>query len=138
MSLEQAIHDHWAGGAALVALVPATRFVTGLGQRALAPPYVTLARVSSQAKLRTSDRTVDEAEFRFEIWSETLAAAKEIAAAVTARFDRTSFAATGCESDACQILRMRQVHHAEDPHADATGWRVTLTFHATATRAKGD
>jgi len=29
MSLEQAIHSRWAGDAALTAIVPAARFVTG-------------------------------------------------------------------------------------------------------------
>ncbi len=137
MSLEEAIHDHWANDAALIALVPAERFITGYGQGALQSPYVTLVRESLLAKVRTSDRTVDDVTFRFEIWSDGLDEAKQVVAAVMSRFDRQSFAADGCSTDDCTVLRMRKTNHTEHQEQDTSGWRIALTFVATAARALG-
>lgn len=137
MSLEQAIHDHWANDAALTTLVPAARFVTGHAQGELQSPYVTLARDSTVPKLRTSARTIDDVSFRFDIWSDDLDEAKQIAAAVAARFDRQSFAADGCSDDDCTIIRMRQTGQSEKQHTESSSWQITMTFLAVAARAMG-
>ena len=137
MSLEQAIHDHWANDAALTTLVPAARFVTGYVQGELSSPYATLARESTVPKVRTSDRTIDDVLFRLDIWSDDLDEAKQIAALVTARFDRQSFAADGCSDDDCTVIRMRKTNQVEQQDTQSSAWQITLTFLAVAARAIG-
>ncbi|MDA7977504.1 MAG: DUF3168 domain-containing protein [Pirellulales bacterium] len=136
MSSEAAIHAHWTNDPALTALLPAERFVTGLGQSELAMPYATLTRESTRPKLRTSDRTIDESEFRFDIWSINLDEAKQVAAAVSARFDRRSFATDGSTDD-CTVIRMRLTRYEEQQEPDNSIWRVTLGFVAITARAIG-
>ena len=125
MSIEQAIHNRWAGDPVLIALVPAARFVTGKVLGGAAMPYATLARLGTRQSTRTSSRTVETIEIEFNAWTMSLETGKDIAEAITARFDRQSFTDGGVT-----ILRMRQTD-AQAIQADDGKWRLALRFSVT-------
>lgn len=93
MSLEAAIHARCASGAALVALVPAERIVTGAARGDMTLPYVVVTRERETVRTRTSSQLeVSETTVRFEIRAADLDQAKSIAEAVRERFNRQGFA----------------------------------------------
>jgi hypothetical protein len=133
MSIEQAIHDHWAGSAALAALLPADRFrtgwvappgttpdaVTGPAER----PYVVLARRGELEVVRASGNIELVAlVLRFTVWARDLAEGKAIAAAIHERFDRQHFAAGGAS-----VQDMKRIGTQETPQDDGS-WRVELDY----------
>jgi hypothetical protein len=124
MSLEQAIHTHWAGDAALVALVPAARFFTGPALGEPSRPYATLHRAGLSSVTRTSSRTVSDVLLRLAVFSVDLPTAKQIEGAVAARFDGQTFA-----SDGVTVLRMRRAEQVETRHEDGS-WEVKLEYTA--------
>jgi len=113
MSLEQAIHVRYAADAALTALVPAARFVTGQALDGAALPFITLKRTGWKPAARTSTSRVEEVAARFTIHSDDLEVIKSIVAALDARFDGASFTAAGIV-----VTRMRKQNHREQRSGD--------------------
>lgn len=131
MSLEQSLHTHWSGDAALTALLPLARVFSGpariepaVGQSAR--PYACWLRRSLPRVTRTSDRRIDHARMALRVYADDLPALKAIVEAAAARFDGQSFA-----SDGVTVLSMRRVDHAEERHADGV-WRAELDFELLA------
>lgn len=123
MSLEQAIHARWAADGALIALVPAARFVTGKALGGLALPCAVLSRVGQRRATRTSSRSVAEVEVRFDVFAAELGTLRQVADAVKARFDRATF------SGGATVLDMRRADESQEQADDGT-WRLSLTYAA--------
>ena len=123
MSLEAAIHDRWAGAAALVALLPAAAVFTGAARGNVSLPYVVLVREGETPRTRTSSLTeVSEIVVRFEIYAAELDVGKAIAEAIRVAFNRQGFAlAIGT------CLVMQGTSEQEQPAADGT-WMVTASY----------
>lgn len=126
MSIEQAIHERWQGDAALVALLPAARLVTGIAHDAPQLPYAVLAQTESKPAVRTSSGTViTRTALRLSIWAADLDAGKLIAHEADRVLDRTSFAlASG------SVLNLQRVHSIEQAQADGA-WLLALDYVAT-------
>jgi hypothetical protein len=121
MSLEQAIHAHWAGSGTLSALIPPERFITGKALGGLAMPYATLTRVGQRGAVRTSSRGVAEVRIRFDVIAIDLDTLRQTADAVEARFDRETF------SGGATVLRMRREDESQEQADDGT-WRLSLVY----------
>lgn len=124
MSLEQAIHARYAADAALTALVPAARFLTGPALDGAALPFITLERTGWKLAARTSTSTVEEVAVRFTILGDDLEVVKSVVAALDARFDGAAFTAAGIV-----VTRMRKRDHREQRAADGV-WEAEEEFAA--------
>lgn len=90
MSAEAAFHERWSQSAELLALVPATRFTTGYGQRDDSPdilPCVRLTRSGNIPIHRSVDSLVEQANIRLQVWAREHYAAWQIAAAIKRHFN---------------------------------------------------
>ena len=123
MSLEAAIHDRWAGAAALVALLPEARVFTGAARGNVPLPYVVLMREGETPRTRTSSLTeVSEIVVRFVIYVAELDVGKAIAEAIRVAFNRQGFAlAIGT------CLVMQGTSEQEQAATDGT-WMVTASY----------
>ncbi|MBX3411568.1 MAG: hypothetical protein KF708_02530 [Pirellulales bacterium] len=123
MSLEGAIHERWGATAALAALAPAERVLTGAARGDLPLPYVVLVREGESARLRTSSHTeVTEILVRFEIYAAELDLGKAIAEALRGPFNRQGFA---LEVGTCLV--MQGTSEQEQLAADGI-WTVTANY----------
>lgn len=123
MSVEQAVHQHWALWKPLTDLVPESRVVTGLAQGEPALPYVTIQRQGDAATTRTSSGTLlDTLRLRFSIWDDRLDRALLVARELRQRFNRADF---GWSQG--RVLDCRQVQHAHLEEEDGI-WRVMLDY----------
>ncbi len=126
LEIEQAIHERWAVTGALIALVPAARVFTGAAADNPAAPYVVWQRLSTAPAARTSSgRQISRTRLRCEIRAEQLAAAKQIAAAVSEEFNRSAFSlAVGT------CLAMQHAGH-EETLTPQGWWLVATEFDVT-------
>ena len=125
MSLEQEIHSQWAGDAALLALVPASRVFTGVAAGTVSLPYVVLNEHRSRPHVQVSGgTTVDRTDVAFQIYTDDLDEGKQVAVAVADQFDRSSFALSSGT-----VLSMRETESTEHIHDDGV-WQVTSKYSA--------
>jgi len=126
MSLEQAIHERWAGDSQLTVLVPAERLFTGPVRSRPAFPYASIERKTTFASTYTSSGTrLRQIEIAMHVWSCTLDSGKAVADEIERLFDRSDF-----ESDEGAVLNMRR----HDRHEQVGHDRITqigLKFVAT-------
>ncbi len=89
IAIEPVIHARWAASAALIALVPAARFVTGdVQDENTALPYVTFNLDQSQVTATNSGR-MDRATLFFEVTADTYDAANAITKQIIETFNGT-------------------------------------------------
>jgi hypothetical protein len=124
MTLEQAIHKHWADCPALEELLSADRLSTGrsLGTPA---PYATLRRESTQPVCRTNAGRLDEVGLRIDLWHDGYSAGRAVVDQIDAAFD-------GCWldlDDERQLMALRRTGLSERQHDDGL-WQFTLQFSA--------
>ncbi|MHB1033230.1 MAG: DUF3168 domain-containing protein [Pirellulales bacterium] len=132
MSIEQALHQRWATGAPLAALVPPSRFWTGSARGRQEMPYVVLERVQTAPTARTSSGTVIcETLVRFNVWTRDLDLGQEIARRIAARFEGAALAtAEGA------VLNMRRAK--EDQRGEPDGvWHLALDYVVIHQETKG-
>jgi hypothetical protein len=123
MSIEQEIHAQWAGDAALVALVPASRLFTGFATGEPTLPYVVIDDHCERAHVRVSQGSVaDDVELTFQIYTDDLDDSKAIAMAMLNQFDRSSFALT-----AGTVLSMQAKDYREQLHDDGV-WQLSAKY----------
>jgi hypothetical protein len=130
MSIEATIHDWYAASASLVALLPASRFVTGHVQDETQQdlPYCTLNRESDAPSYRTNCGRMDAASLRFQLWHEAWNSGNTIADAIVAAFDngeRTAGAIT------IHSMRLSNRFHLQE---DDGVWQFLLDFDVTYTQ----
>ncbi|HKD36298.1 MAG TPA: DUF3168 domain-containing protein, partial [Pirellulales bacterium] len=99
MSIERAIHEHWASYGPLAALVPPDRVYTGLppirdaSRDPIAPPYVTVTSEGETGHTRTSSGTaILITRIRFAAYSRSYEEASQIADAIGDYFAGREFA----------------------------------------------
>lgn len=124
MTLEQALHQRWSATAALEALLPGRRFLTGrsLG---VSPPYATLAREATRPVCRTNRGSIDEVILRIHLWPSDYDTGLAIAAAVQFAFDGTSFDL----GEGRSVLSLRRTDRTDLQHDDGC-WQFSLRFSA--------
>ncbi len=89
IAIEPVIHARWAASAALTALVPAVRFVTGdVQDENTALPYVTF-NLDQRQKLETNSGRMDDATLFFEVTADSYASADAITKQVIETFKGT-------------------------------------------------
>lgn len=125
IAIEPAIHARWAGSAALVALVPAVRFVTGEVQdENTVRPYVTFNLDQSQ-QVRTNSGRLDRATLFFEVVADEYSTADGIAKQIIETFDGTF--ETGAVTLTCHTPSTPQREQS-----DLDRWLFNLTIQAVA------
>lgn len=133
MSPEHAIHEAWSGSAALTAIVPSDRFVTGWQEpdEEFVPdviPYAALEHDGEEEVETTSSGTrLASATLRLSAWARDLAQLKELRRLVEGTF--FNFRAAW---DGGAVLNMTAMSVSET-RLPRGMWRLTLEF-ATRTR----
>lgn len=103
MTIEQAIHEAWAGDAGLTALVPAVRVFTGCAPPETSRPIVVVERRAARPALRTSSGTVERIELALLVYENDYDRGAAIAAAVASRFDGAAL-----DSDEGRVVALRR------------------------------
>lgn len=123
MNLLAVIHQRWAADAALSALLPPQRVLTGMGFNPT-PPFALLGKTNQQPEARFNDTAaVDNVGLRVEVYDDQHDRAAAIAAQVKAAFHRAAFALAGAD----RVLDMRCANDHEQQQADGL-WHMTLDF----------
>lgn len=135
--LESAVNTIWAQTAALVALVPADRFLNGRIPPSQAMPYVRLESDGGQEHTRTNLNLYASHKLHFHIWTDgttdfdlTIAAAIRNAFASIA-FDWTSGGVTDMKWTGPPTSRQ-----TTDP--EIVAWQTTLSFSAETWEQRQD
>lgn len=125
IAIEPVIHARWAASAALIALVPATRFVTGdVQDENTARPYVTFNVDQSQQTATNSGR-MDRATLFFEVTADSYSSADAITKQIIETFDGTF--STGAVTVTC--IRPSTPQREQ---SDMDRWIFNLTIQAVA------
>ena len=123
MSIETAIHRHWAASAPLAAAVPAERVFTGHAPAGSAWPYATLERSGSPSSEQTSSRTrIDRFALRVYVWDERLDRAQSAAQVIANEFNRREL-----HGEQLRVLDLRLSGTAQQQQPDGI-WRVSIDF----------
>jgi hypothetical protein len=128
MSLQRAIHHRWRTSRPLAELLPAAAFFTGAappagGELTPARPYATLRTLRTVSVERTSGgRELTALVVRFRLVAEGLDAAKRIADAVQAAFERSAFA------DADTTVQDMRREARRETRLPGDLWRIELDF----------
>jgi hypothetical protein len=123
MNLEPYLHQRWEADAALCALLPAVRVVTGLWRQGGAP-YATLVRKGNRTAVRTNaGNALDEVTLEIHVWHDQHDAGRAIVEQVKATFDRAAFPLAGGQ----KVLQMRRTGDTAVQHDDGL-WQFTVVF----------
>lgn len=128
MTLEAALHAHWAASPALSALLPVERLTTGL-VRGAGTPCAALVPKACRAAVITNAGGLEAAAFAFHVWEKNYGAALAIADAIRAAFHR----ATLQVSPQSQALRIAQSGRSARQHSGGL-WEVRTEFEALVHR----
>lgn len=123
------LHAVWTASAALTALVPASRFVTGeVMSESMTRPYVTVNFDQAQVTVTNSGRA-DRATVFFDVYSDAEATADTIGRTIVEEFCRTNSGrhASGNTTVDCDLpsAPIRE-------WTDLDRWHLQLTLQATA------
>jgi hypothetical protein len=123
MNIEQAIREHWASFEPLTAVVPLSRFWTGVAPPGAELPFVVLDVVRIEPKLATtSARLIQHASLRFSVNASEHATANDIARQIERRFERVGLTLTEG-----RVLDMRRERIEQRVGADGV-WTVVLDY----------
>jgi hypothetical protein len=125
ISIEPVVHARWAASAALIALVPASRFVTGDIQDELtAIPYVSF-NLDQRQKLTSNSGRMDDATLFFEVTADSYATGNAIAKQIVETFSGTF------ETDGVTLTCLKpSIPQREQSGLDR--WIINLTIDAVA------
>jgi hypothetical protein len=134
--LESAINAIWADKAALAALVPADRLITGRVPPSEEMPYVRLEPDAGGNTQRTNASLYQTAKIAFHVWSDTFDAGRQVAAAV-----RDAFASMAFDWVTGAVLDMRwdgppASRQTTDPEIKA--WETVVIFTAATWLSRDD
>jgi len=132
LSIEQALHQHWAENQQLVSLVVPADVVTGRSHSDR-PTFVSIRRQSDRPVLRTnSAEQIRQVELVFDIHSTDYQQALSIADAVIAAFDRAAPAVDTNLRVLSMCLGGQTVAQLDDR------WRVALLFRLMVALTPGE
>lgn len=126
MSIEQAIHEHWAATASLQRLLSAQRVTTGRLSRG-ATPYATIQHGKSRPALPTNrGNAIERIDVHITLWHDDYDAGRSIARQVEATMDSTTLTLPGSG----RIAQLRRAGTEVAQHDDGL-WQWTVELQAT-------
>ncbi len=134
--LESAINAIWAANAALTAVVPVDRLITGRVPPSEQMPYVRLEPDGGSDEARTNASLYQTEKVRFHVWSDGFDVGRQIhplirAAFASMAFNWTSGAVLDMKCDGPPISRQ-----TSDPEIKA--WQTTVSFTLTTWHQRQD
>lgn len=130
MSVEQAIHERWAGYSPLTRLVPEDRVSTG-PVKSGSMPYVTMERTGDSNNTRTSESNFESVMLRIDIIDDDLENAKRIAREVQHAFERADFSYS-----LGKVLDMKKTNRTE-AQDEKNAWHIMLDWKIEAWQPAG-